>query len=287
MNLIAWDKNLTFEWSSSIGKAVYELELGEFNDNGTLKARYEFKKVSGQDILIKVGNQMPINLASFFNENSPVIYFNDTSFLFKTKYTVPKDPISDFDKSKFIEEDWSNVDISKESMGFGNLIQDSIQYCFLKKIEHQYEILINDDGSGEMADIIGINRVNNVIKIDLFHLKYAKEGKISSRIDNFYEVCGQAQKSLSWKHSESVRIFNHIFRRLKGNNRIFKGSETLLEEIKENARFKMEISFSISIVQPGVSKSKMTDSILSLLANTSYFLKTTGNVDLYVYINKE
>lgn len=67
----------------------------------------------------------------------------------------------------------------------------------------------------EISDIIRMNDSDEVIDIHLFHLKYAKGGIVSNNIDNFYQVCGQAQKSLKWKHSEGKEFFNHLFRRKK------------------------------------------------------------------------
>ena len=280
------NENLKFIWSSDIGDSTFELQLEEFDERGTQRAKCEFLNISGLEIEVIQGSNKT-SLYTFFNENAPVIYFHDTSYLQRTRYTVPKDPITEIDTSEFIEIDWATVDISKESMGFETINKNSIQYHFSQFIKSDYEIIFNDDNKGEMADLVAIKRDNNVIYFHLYHLKYAKEGKLTGRIDNFYELCGQAQKSLSWKHSERKRLFNHLLRRMKDKKRILKGDEALLEEIKENAVWEMEMEFEISIVQPGLSLSKITPGIITLISNTSYFLKTTGNVKLNVYIGKD
>ena len=83
--------------------------------------------------------------------------------------------------------------MSKESQHSAPYETDSIQYYMSQNLWNQYEYLIDDDGSGEIADLVGINNSERVIDITLFHLKFAKGGKISKSIENLYQVCGQAQ----------------------------------------------------------------------------------------------
>jgi len=167
--------------------------------------------------------------------------------------------------------------------------KNSIQYYFFNLIIDNYEIIIDDDDKGEIADLIGINEHDDVIEVTLYHLKYAAEGKTTGRIDNFYEVCGQAQKSLKWKYRENRSFFDHIFRRdqkrikAKKSSRVIKGNHDRLETIAQAAKWEKEIQFKICIVQPGLKKGTATNDILQLLGNTKHYLKTVGNVELYIY----
>jgi hypothetical protein len=52
-----------------------------------------------------------------------------------------------------------------------------------------------------------------MIDIHLYHLKFAKKGEVNNDIENFYQVCGQAQKSLKWKHKEGRDFFNRLLKR--------------------------------------------------------------------------
>jgi hypothetical protein len=51
---------------------------------------------------------------------------------------------------------------------------------FIEKIRDDFQIIYDDDGKGEIADIIGINDSDTIIDIHLFHLKYAKNGIVSN-----------------------------------------------------------------------------------------------------------
>ena len=135
--------------------------------------------------------------------------------------------------------------------------------------------------------IIAIKDNENEIIIDLFHLKFAIKGKVTNDIKNFYEVCGQAQKSLIWRHKESIDFFNHLMKREKTKQqqkqtRIRKGNFELLEELQDKARWKKELKFNITIVQPGASKANVSPQILNLLGITANHLKKEGGINLRV-----
>ncbi|NOR23022.1 MAG: hypothetical protein GQ542_01280 [Desulforhopalus sp.] len=46
----------------------------------------------------------------------------------------------------------------------------SIQYHTIKKIQDQYDIVFDDDGSQEIADIVGIKNIKDEqIVVDFYH----------------------------------------------------------------------------------------------------------------------
>ena len=160
---------------------------------------------------------------------------------------------------------------------------------FIEKIKNDFQIVYDDDGKGEIADIIAINDSGDVIDVHLYHLKYALKGKVSNNIDNFYQVCGQAQKALKWKHKDGREIFTHLFKRktktLKGKTctRIIKGTEDDLENLLEQAKWTKAIRYHMYIVQPSLSKENASEDILLLLGNVQHCLATVGNIPLKVY----
>ena len=131
------------------------------------------------------------------------------------------------------------------------------------------------------------------MKINMYHLKYAHGGQVSSRIDNFYEVCGQAQKSIHWKHKKSQEFFEHLLRRetkkSQGNScsRLEKGTKEDLEHYLTIAKKTIPMEFEIFIVQPGTTKTKISDEILTLLAVTENYIMEMSNIKLNIIINKD
>ena len=155
-----------------------------------------------------------------------------------------------------------------------------------------YDIIYDDDNAGEIADVITLKQVGNKIHIELYHLKFAQGGVVSGRIGNFYEVCGQAQKSANWKYKEAEELVEHMLRReikREGDNecsRIQKGDKETLTKLLKLAKKKIPVSYSIFIVQPGASKAGVSEEILTLLGVTDSYLKDKTGIDLRVITNE-
>ena len=110
---------------------------------------------------------------------------------------------------------------------------NTIQYFMWQRINDNYDLVFDDDGKGEVADLIGVRSDADTIYVHLYHLKFAVENRFSKRIDNFYAVCGQAEKSLKWRNG-NMNIFRRLINRtahtVKGANRILKGDIEMLKQ---------------------------------------------------------
>ena len=159
-------------------------------------------------------------------------------------------------------------------------------------MESKYEYVIDDDGAGEIADLIGLNVTKHTIEVSMFHLKYAIGGRVSDDINNLYQVCGQAQKSISWKYATGNKFFNHVLKRdqrkIKNgkSSSILKGAWSDILKLREQASNKKELIFKIYVVQPGMSKSSATDSMKLLLGNTYKYLQETANIEFNIICSK-
>ncbi len=286
------DLPLNFKLDGLELSIVFEIELGEENIEGHTTPYFRIHKKTNVNGIVKFGREQ-LSLESFFNEYAPTIWFADGSQLFQNNYIKEKTEADLFPLDNIISDNWLGVDLKKESQDIAPYIQDSIQFYFINKIFNEFDIIYDDDGKGEIADIVGIKDLPTHIEIHLFHLKGARGGTVSNEIKNFYEVCGQAQKSLNWKYKfrKGKDFFDHLFRRkeksLNGNScsRFVKGTEADLEKILVAAKWQKETKFKIFIVQPALSKSNASREILQLLGNTYHYLHTLGNIELVVYAN--
>ena len=250
---------------------------------------YRVVKVTDGEATIKYGRQ-DVDLATFLYNNAPTIFFTDGSSLCGTEYIELKTPPALYDRERIIGWSWQGVNLAVESQGIApNLKTNSIQYYVVQRlINGDYDVVYDDDNAGEIADVITLKQENNEIHIELYHLKFAQRGKITGMIGNFYEVCGQAQKSSNWKYKEPEEMMNHLLRRetkregAEECSRIQKGDHDTLVKLLKLAKKKMPVKYSIYIVQPGASKVGMSDEILTLLGVTDSFLKDRTGIDLQV-----
>lgn len=219
----------------------FDLELGQRLIDEKMEPYFLVKKISEQQVTISYGRKISESIEDFFNRYTPIIWFADGSQLFQNRYVKLKEQVGHVPEENILTATWVGVSIQKESQGIYPYIKDSIQHYFISKIIDDFEIVYDDDGSGEIADIIGINNFDKYIDIHLYHLKYAKNGRIGNDIDNLYQVCGQAQKSLNWKYRKGKDFFDHLLsRKIKVRNdqsctRIVKGNEEELETLLGSA----------------------------------------------------
>jgi hypothetical protein len=63
---------------------------------------------------------------------------------------------------------------------------DTIQHYAVQRLKAEFDLVFNDDGSGEAADLVGLKEVDETtIRLCLIHCKNAYEPVISQDIQNF------------------------------------------------------------------------------------------------------
>jgi superfamily II DNA or RNA helicase len=263
-----------------------ELRLDFFNTEES--PNYRFVALGQHSIVIRRGLQVDgQNVVDFFHREPPVIWFADGSSLEGNQYVESKNVPPPFDASKIQAWDWTGTNIRKESQGL-NKDSDSLQARVIQDLRSRdYDVIVDDDGKGEAADVVTIRLIGDraapsQIEVEFYHCKYSGGSSPGQRIKDLYEVCGQAQKSIWWMYSPGKRIdlFTHLLRRdaqreLSGQaSRLEVGSKDLLYTIREMSQLCL-VSLQIYIVQPGLSKARVTRDQLELLSVTENHLMET------------
>ena len=152
----------------------------------------------------------------------------------------------------------------------------SIQGGYFQHIQDDYDVIVNDDGSGESADLVALKIRDDSILLTLVHCKFSLEDVPGARLKDLYEVCGQAQRSIRWKHLNLNYLYKHIKHRQerwrrRGYSRFLKGDIEDLAVIRDRART-TALNFHVVIVQPGLSVERVTSEGLKLLGGTALWL---------------
>jgi len=278
------DGPLRFKIVADDQEAEIELEL--FDDQEG--PNYRFALRAGARVLVRRGERAEAEDGSdFFYENPPMIWFSDGSALEGNDFIPLKVAHPPYDAAKILAWDWTDVNIRKESQG-EQKEADSIQAKVIRTlINGDYDMIIDDDGKGEAADVVTIKLVGDAaapsrIDVEFYHCKYSQAATAGRRIEDLYEVCGQAQKSIAWmsSHDKRTDLFTHLLRREarrqegEGMSRFQKGEGELLLTIREMSRL-CPVSLKIYIVQPGLSKAQATREQLELLSVTETYLMET------------
>lgn len=278
--------------SESTDKLQFEILSGDWKTQLSLQvfvedesSDYRFSITDGKRVNVKYrGSEVPIE--QFFYREPPVCWFVDGSSLEGNTFTQLKAKYQPYDNEKISAWDWSGIDLRKESQGVAKA-KDSIQYRVINQLKaSNYDVIFDDDGSGEAADVVTIKIVDDAdskkrIDVEFYHCKYSKR-EPGKRIKDMYEVCGQAQKSIRWmySHDKQVELFAHLLRRepkkarRRNATRFEKGDKDMLVAIREMARV-CPMTLKIFVVQPGLSKTNATQEQLELLSVTENHLMET------------
>ena len=260
--------------------ATFEVRLSE---NGA-----QYPQVEGPEVLVDYKGERL--LAEIFNDDSPHIYFADGDFLiFNELFKLPRgEERVLFDLDKIEARDWSATDLNIESQG-PDKNPRSIQRAVIEELldrEPAFDIVFDDDGSGEIADVVAVRNHDGCLTVELFHCKYAHGAVAGNRVADLYEVCGQAQKSVRWREHpgqllkrlrkrENDRMkAGHSSRFEQGDLGVLKGLISCWRELKPD--------YHVWIVQPGLSKATIEPKQTDLLAATEGFLLETYRIPLRV-----
>ena len=273
-------------------KADFELKLFENTTTDEPYADFSIVQISKEKVEVSNGSKIYTGV-QFFKKYIPTIWFADGSALTGNEYVQLKQIINVYPKDNILVWNWQGVSLEKESQHVSPKIIDSIQYKVIEELKKDnYDIIYDDDYSGEIADVVTLKLHPEKLSVGLYHLKFAIDGKVTEQVKNLFEVCGQAQKSVHWKHKEGTEFINHLLRRETKNRngqtctRLEVGTKKDLEKLLTIAKKEIPMEYEIYIVQPGFSKARATNEILTLLGVTENYLKEVAGINLKVIANQ-
>lgn len=224
-------------------------------------------------------------LSDFLNTSGLQLYFEDEAVVSPSCLLLKPDrDLHPFDVSRLTALDWSGIKLNVESQG-PTRRPDSIQARMLREIlgRSDWDVVIDDDGTGEVADIVAMRADGQSLYVHLTHCKFVSGGKPRAQVKDLYEVCGQAQKSAVWRRSNLETIFDYLVRRETLRLRrgepsgLIKGDVSALYALADITPLR-RVDFTVAVAQPGLSVSKVSGAQLELLASTdAYLVDTTTN----------
>ena len=197
--------------------------------------------------------------------------------------------------------DWTDVDIRVESQG-ADKSRASIQRRVIETmLEHgtswldpsravgaEWDVVIDDDGPNELADVVGLCRDGGFLRVHLVHCKHSASSSKGARIEDLYEVCGQASKSVG-RRRQSPLLVEHLLRREsrrqeRGRSGFEAGDSAILYEIADQVHM-LRLKLTIVIVQPGLSAAVASRQQLELLASTEMYVLEVGGASFEAVVN--
>lgn len=278
LQILSGDKTFfDFKVYTELDSVDFRMTLnGDFGQKCTVLAE-------NQNWTIEMGRSKSKGLDEYLSENPPVIYYSDGSSQEGCLlHSLPDNFELKFPEKQVKSWSWekSGVNIRHESRfdNSGLLRTDSIQDCVLQDcVKRGAKLVFDDDGSGEMADVIAIYENEKDVLVELTHCKFSSKATAGARIGDLTEVCGQAIKSVKWTWNPK-QILENMKRRVTvtklGNDRFYFGDKNTILELKKTLKYK-KWEFKISIVQPGVDSKTISKDMINLLSMTNSNLMDT------------
>lgn len=260
--------------------AEYEIEFG---------TDVAYRPVSGVEVLVTMGKaekNARVPLSQWLLRYPPTTYFHDRSVLWGHLIAIPSPIQSPFPKERVETWDWSRTNIRAESQG-PHRDPTTIQFQVIQKLLAQdFELVFDDDDTWEAADVVAMKVQDDRLIVHLYHCKYSSEDDPGARVADLYEVCGQAQKSVHWR-ADVEGLLSHLLKRegerqsRHGTTRFDRGDAALLHTLTRKARH-LRPEFHVAVVQPGVSRRRISPPQQHLLAVTELYLQETYGITFAV-----
>jgi superfamily II DNA or RNA helicase len=251
------------------------------------KGQLRYRCTNGTEVTI-VRPQSEQPLSEWLNQNGLLFVLDDDRIIDDDLIYKPVWDRPPFDNSQLTPLDWSYTNLRVESQKKDKL-KESIQYRAITEVKtEEWDVILDDDGTGEIADIVAIRTDPAGLLIRLVHCKFSHGDTPGARVLDLYEVCGQAQKSIMWRRNDLKPFFRTLDDRARkkqerdGVSPFEIGDVKKLYEIGDRA-VALPRRMEIVIAQPGLSIAQATTQQLDLLASTQAYLKTTINAPLTVW----
>lgn len=149
------------------------------------------------------------------------------------------------------------------------------------------DVIIDDDGTGEVADLVCLRAIDGTLVVHFVHCKYSSESNPGARLADLFEVLGQAQRSAAWRRDVDG-LFARLIRRERTRAKAGRPSGMVRGTIEElHTLFEQSPNLltrlQITVAQPGLSATAVKDRHLELLASADTFIADTAQSLLGVW----
>ncbi|MBK8294071.1 MAG: DEAD/DEAH box helicase family protein [Solirubrobacterales bacterium] len=261
------DGPIQFNACSGPAEVPYEATV----DDGKLR----FSAV-GDEVHVKRMRSDPEVLSDYLNREGAMIWFENETFVEGSTIFELDRAATPIDQTKLVPINWGGVNIRRESQG-QDRDPSTVQARAAQHLAtlDAWDVVVDDDTSGEIADLVAMRVEGESLIIQLVHCKFSSQDDPGARVKDLYEVCGQTHRSAHYRQDVAAMVANLVRRERRrqeiGRDGMLLGTPDELLEFQDLVRTKRAV-FRISIAQPGLSKAAAGPNQLNLL----------GAADLYV-----
>lgn len=217
------------------------------------------------------------DLLEYLRSHPPSIMFANQSRLIgnevyqRTEYTS-------FDVESIEVFDWPSlrVDTHAEISGAKAGLLSIHEFMSKYLVEQDFDIVFYDHGAYEMADFVCVKLRDDAIMFTFYHAKKSGGKNPGERVGDIYEVCCQVARSIRHTTGDSKRqLFENMSSRCDSAGSTFlKGTLDELRGLVDASGSRMTLH-ELVLVQPGISKAKVSDNTDNVFGAVSHFIEQT------------
>ena len=288
------DADLRIDDYGTVGHLLFSVVTPswELAYEGRFSERGIHYRAVADEATVEAGRGATSPLSTWLDNHKPTLLLSgDRLITGDDRLLEPRTELDPYPRENLRTLDWAagGVNITVESQGRERR-QDSIQAFMARYLsENQtFDILIDDDRSGEAADLVGLRVEGGNLHVTLVHCKYSSKPEPGSRLADLYEVCGQAMRGARWRDKAALPLLEHLDQRAGRYARSFGGSafeigdREVLFKIRQQAPLLFP-RFTTIIAQPGLSIEAASVEQLRLIAGAASYVQavTKGGFEVY------
>lgn len=269
--------------ASPAGQAEFVIRNSEIEWHGVFS-------LGGNDLFQPATNHEPDLVVHVRNEDTPIgDFLNDEAPSFLTAdlsaiegstiFRMPPD-LALVTDATFEVVDWATAGVNIQKEKPDGVGQRSIfEWLQERLVASPATVVFCDDGSGEIADFIALEETAAGQHVKMYHCKKSGAAQPGDRVDDLYEVAGQAVKSSMWLRPDELLEQLRYRASLPSIIGYLKGDEATASRLL-GPEARRDLQFEIYIVQPGIHRDGRAERISQLLAAVDGHL-LQGGVDRF------
>ncbi len=285
---LLWDVALDVDVSASTEEAVvFDIATPQWQGRVRLALdsgpQFTWETEPERMVTVDQGREA-LPMLDYLHAHPPTFFFPDCSSLVGNLLVRrPSEGNVPVDVGKIEAVDWAaaGVNIMAEELTDGKAHASVHDYLRDWLRQGQDDVVAYDHGAGEIADFVAIRSMEGAVVITFYHCKKSGGVEASARVNDAYEVCGQAVKSVAWANPDTLRT--RLARRVKpkAEKRMVKGTWQELEDGLNRAKGS-RMRIRVVVVQPGISSVSVNEQIASVLAAADDYVTSSGDFEFRV-----
>ena len=149
------DGSINISISTEAFRSVYRLVI-----SATITGGYRHEHVSGPLLLFRKSSAPAMPIADYLESDPFIVRYVDGTYSYNCYHIPTNLEAGEYPRARIETWDWAGIPLNRESMHKAG-DRKTIQYRAFETIRDDYDLIFNDDGSGEAADLVCLKEVDD------------------------------------------------------------------------------------------------------------------------------